>query len=187
MRKLKSLFLLFFGISAGYDRDDISLPENTFDRNTLEKYGKMTFNEFHKYHTEVGQNLGSNLEEKYRVLQRECFTSGICKKRKNPNFERSRQHKNFNQWDITETCPDSVDADIWDFGTGEQNDVIIDGRTIILEASVDVGMLVIRNSGKLIFKDFGTSAASPIVLRAKSIKVFEYVGILIFLNIKLDY
>ena len=64
-------------------------------------------------------------------------------------------------------CPDSVNGSEWTFGQGK---VTLKGETIILDKSVTVDMLVIKENSKLIFKDLGPNS-EKIVLRAKAIKV----------------
>ena len=73
-------------------------------------------------------------------------------------------------------CPDTLRlgpgrAESWDYGSDEASDLVIANRTVLLDASRSVGNLVIDQGGKLIFKDFGSSAIAPLLLRAKSIKV----------------
>ena len=79
-----------------------------------------------------------------------------------------------NDFDMTGQCPDTVvGAEAWDYD--ESGDVVIDGRTILLDHSVDLQGegLIIQNGGRLIFKDMG-AGTDTITLRAKSIKLHDF-------------
>ena len=57
-------------------------------------------------------------------------------------------------------------AEAWDYDESESGRIVIDGRTILLDHSIDLQGegLTIENGGRLIFKDFGVDS-SPITLR----------------------
>ena len=85
---------------------------------------------------------------------------------------RSEKARVANQWDLDQTCPDSVAfADSWDYEDGKHVS-IGGGRTIVLDKSVNVQTLVIQDGAKLIFKDNG-EGGEKITLRAKSIKIHD--------------
>ena len=59
----------------------------------------------------------------------------------------------------------------WDYPDDSSDDLIIEERSILLDRSVTVGSLIIRNGGKLIFKDFGEDNNVVVTLRAKSVQI----------------
>ena len=69
-------------------------------------------------------------------------------------------------------CPDHVTGSVaWDYDTSDSWIEIVN-RTVLLDRNVSVaGVIVIKDGGKLIFKDFGEDASSPVTLRAMAINV----------------
>ena len=168
-----SKFFALTVISSTVAFESVINPNNvTFDDEIIQSYGELTWNGFRRKYKDIDESFRSKMEEHYRVLKRDCFNSGKCKRgtqKKLRNVEKEAVRKK-NAFDESQICPDSVNGEAWHFGSAEELDVTIDGETIILDQSVDAGMIVIKNGGKLIFRDNG-EGTNTIVLRAKSIKV----------------
>jgi len=137
----------------------------TFSPDVIEKYGDISWAKFRKIYKHIDPNFIGKLEEHYRVLKRDCFNSGKCKK--TPETARNGPVRSINTWDGTGECPDAHAGDIWDYGTNEANDVTIDSRSVILDTSVSAGNIIITNGGKLIFRDHGPSGRVKIASGGK--------------------
>ena len=103
---------LLIALSRAND-DDIEIEGEDSDYNVpykflkskLQQYGDLSYDSFLAAYDDLGVNLRQTFEEKFRVYKRECFTQGVCKKRK--GVQRSIE-RTANQWDLDEVCPDSV-------------------------------------------------------------------------------
>ena len=154
MRLLSSLLLSFSSGDDDYDSGYVDFATNIpyhFIKEKIKELGDLNYETFIASHPELNVGLASTLEEQYRVYKRECFLHNTCRVRKTQQRSLSR---NANAWDSEGTCPDSVASDVWDYEDGV--DVTIDdGRTVLLDRSVNVNNLIITNGGKLIFEDKG--------------------------------
>ena len=94
-----------------------------------------------------------NEEEFFLKFKRQVFNSGRSDKRRR-GFEADDFKLRFptNQWDVDGTCPDSVAAEAWDYPFGN---VTIENRVVIVDRSIDTGVVRVLTGGKLIFKDRG--------------------------------
>ena len=108
------------------------------------------YEEFEKTFYSKARSSGftKSMEEYYRIYARECHNHGNCKKWRKP--ERSTFPSNAEvgcpeQEFTTEPWPSSL-------ATGEDQDVTINSKVILLEQDTTVGNLIIAGSGKLIFK-----------------------------------
>ena len=59
----------------------------------------------------------------------------------------------------------------WDYPEDSSADLTIEGRSILLDRSVSVGSLVLKDGAKLVFKDFGEESDFVVTLRAKSVQI----------------
>lgn len=76
--------------------------------------------------------------------------------------------------DTSGECPDQIsDLISWDYPLNDESDLIIDGRSILVDKNITVGSLIIRNGAKLMFKDFG-EGSDVLTFRAKSIQVLQF-------------
>ena len=76
--------------------------------------------------------------------------------------------------DTSGECPDQIsDLISWDYPLNDESDIIIDGRSILVDKNITVGSLIIRNGAKLMFKDFG-EGSDILTFRAKSIQVLQF-------------
>merc|ERR1719394_444065 len=112
-----------------------------YTQEEIEKYGHVDFGTFKEIYQEIDPALGGQLITNYRFLKADCYVSGHCK---NAAKKRNILHP-VNPWDVegSEVKPDSVAGESWDYAEGA--DIIIEGRTIILDRDVTAGVILIQN------------------------------------------
>ena len=160
MLLLCQLFVLTLA-QDGQSSIDSETP--SFSQEILNRFGDLTFNEFVENFNQLDVGLGQSHEEQFRVYKRECYLFGEC------NYAKQRQVtrvKPTNDFDLDETCPDSVTAEPWDYD--DHSSVVIDkNRIVILDHSVDIINITIHDGGMLIFKDLGAERPGIINLSRK--------------------
>ena len=108
------------------------------------------YEEFEKTFYSRARSTGftKSMEEYYRIYARECHNYGGCKKWTKPERSTKPSLVDFGcpeQEYATEPWPSH-----WD--TGEDADIFLNNKIILLENDLTVGNLVIAGAGKLIFK-----------------------------------
>ena len=109
----------------------------------------ISYDEFEKTFYSKARSTGfsRSMEEYYRIYARECHNFGGCKKWR--KAERTIYPDN------SDVCPEQdYTTEPWPaaLATGEDVDVTINSKTILLENDVTVNKLRIAKTGKLIFK-----------------------------------
>ena len=110
----------------------------------------ISYDEFEKTFYSKARSTGftRSMEEYYRIYARECHNFGGCKKWR--KAERTIYPDN------SDVCPEQdYTTEPWPaaLATGEDVDVTINSKTILLENDVTVNKLRIAKTGKLIFKE----------------------------------
>ena len=127
----------------------------------------MSKREWKQIYKNIDPEMEVNEEEFFLKFKRQVFNSGRSDKRRR-GFEADEFKLRFptNQWDVDGTCPDSVSAEPWDYPFG---DVTIENRVVIVDRSIDTGVVRVLTGGKLIFKDRGPTG-NLIKFRALALK-----------------
>ena len=54
----------------------------TFSNEQIESFGQLSWNQFSKIYNKIDLNFERKLDEHFRVLKRDCYNYGLCKKYK---------------------------------------------------------------------------------------------------------